>query len=143
MKIGQPQGMLLSEFGDIIQKAFGNHNVYHVGSSLTNAKEDWRDVDIRLMLDDDEWEKLGLLDPSKSHHDPKWRTLCIVFSHYGRHLTGLPIDFQIQRVKEANAEYKGTRSWCGVYYSKEEKPEKFKSGYTITEEEATRMLPNI
>jgi hypothetical protein len=114
MRIGQPQGMLLNEFGDFIQKAFGTHSVYHVGSSLLKDDENWRDVDIRVMLDDDEWEKLGLLEPSKCHHDPKWRALCIIFSHYGRHLTGLPIDFQIQRAKEANDEFKNSRSWLGV-----------------------------
>lgn len=114
MKIGQPQSMLLQQFGTLVQKAFGTHSVYHVGSSLTRNDEGWRDVDVRLMLDDEEWKNLGLMEPAESHLDPKWRTLCIVFSHYGKYMTGLPIDFQIQRVKEANEEFKGTRSYCGV-----------------------------
>jgi hypothetical protein len=122
MKIGQPQSMLLSEFGDLIQKAFGTHSVYHVGSSLTRKEETWRDVDIRLMLTEEQWDKLGLLDPKQSHYDPKWRSLCIVFSHYGRHLTGLPIDFQIQRITEANEEFKGVRSWCGIINVSKEQP---------------------
>lgn len=115
MKIGQPQGMLLAQFGDVIQQAFGTHSVYHVGSSLM-AKETWRDVDVRVLLTEEQWEKLGLLEPKNSHYDPKWRSLCIVFSHYGKHMTGLPIDFQLQRIKEANEEHKGgLRSYLGTY----------------------------
>ena len=120
MKIGQPQSMLLQEFGDIVRKAFGTHDVYHVGSSLTRDTEDWRDVDVRVMLSDEEWDKYGFLEPTDNHHDAKWRALCIVFSHYGRHLTGLPIDFQIQRTDDANHQFKGVRSWCGTYIKKPE-----------------------
>jgi len=32
---------------------------------------------------------------------------------YGKHITSLPIDFQIQRIKEANEEFKGGRSHIG------------------------------
>jgi hypothetical protein len=114
MGVGQPQGFLLEQFGDVVQAAFGTHNVYHVGSSLGTDKVSWRDVDVRVLLTDEEWEKLGLLDPKESHRDLKWRTLCIVFSNYGRHLTGLPIDFQLQRVKEANEEFPNNRSHLGT-----------------------------
>lgn len=120
MAVGQPQGMLLNQFGDLVRDAFGTHNVYHVGSSMGDNKKDWRDVDVRVMLDDDEWEKLGLLDPSMATYDAKWRALCIIFSHYGRHLTGLPIDFQIQRTKEANELYRFGRSHLGTH--NEQKP---------------------
>lgn len=117
MAVGQPQQMLLNQFGNIVSGAFGTLDVYHVGSSMGENKKDWRDVDIRLMLDDEEWSKLfGDLDPKLCHSSKKWENLCIVFSHYGRHLTGLPIDFQIQRVKEANEEYKGGRSHCGTHH---------------------------
>ncbi len=116
MSVGQPQGMLLNQFGDLVRDAFGTHNVYHVGSSMGDNKKDWRDVDIRVMLDDDQWKDLfGKLEPKQCHQSRKWRALCIVFSHYGRHLTGLPIDFQIQRVKEANEEYPGGRSHVGSH----------------------------
>lgn len=117
MAVGQPQQMLLNQFGDIVSGAFGTHDVYHVGSSMGENKKDWRDVDIRVMLDDDAWEKLfGDLEPANCHRSKKWEMLCIVFSHYGRHLTGLPIDFQIQRTKEANEEYRGGRSHCGSHH---------------------------
>ncbi len=113
MGVGQPQGMLLNQFGDFIARAFNTHSVYHVGSSIFN-KTGWRDVDVRVLLGDDEWEKLfGDLEPKNCHYNSKWRNLCIVFSHYGNHLTGLPIDFQIQRIKEANEEYPNNRSHLG------------------------------
>lgn len=114
MAVGQPQSMLLEQFGDVVQAAFGTHSVYHVGSSMGTEKVNWRDVDVRVLLTDEQWTKLDLLEPKESHQDLKWRTLCIVFSHYGRHLTGLPIDFQIQRIKEANEEFKSGRSHLGT-----------------------------
>lgn len=116
MAVGQPQGMLLNEFGDFISKSFGTLSVYHVGSSMGDNKKDWRDVDIRLMLTDDEWSSLfGDLHPIDCHRSQKWRSFCIVFSHYGKHLTGLPIDFQIQRIKEANDEFDSPRSHVGTH----------------------------
>jgi hypothetical protein len=107
MSIGQPQGMLLNEFGERCKAAFGEA-AYHVGSSLSAMRDksrEWRDVDVRLMLDDDVWEKLELGDPANPHGNAKWRAFCIVFSDYGRHLTGLPIDFQLQQRTHANATY--------------------------------------
>ena len=105
MSVGQPQGMLLNEFGERLRDAFGEV-AYHVGSSLTTEKTThWRDVDVRLMLDDDAWEKMQLGDPANPHGNAKWRAFCIVFSDYGRHLTGLPIDFQLQQRTHANANY--------------------------------------
>jgi hypothetical protein len=122
VSVGQPQQMLLNQFGDLVQDAFGTSNVYHVGSSMGANKKDWRDVDVRVLLEPEEWKALGLLEPGENlcntHSDPKWRALCIVFAHYGRHLTGLPIDFQLQRLPEANALYSSKdghcRSWMGT-----------------------------
>ena len=53
MSVGMPQDILLHEFGSQAFFAFG-HMPYHVGSSLNN-KRDWRDVDVRLILPDDEY----------------------------------------------------------------------------------------
>ena len=120
MAVGQPQGMLLDMFGDIVKDAFGTDAVFHVGSSMGEDKVSWRDVDIRVLLTDEAWNKLGLLKPEQNHYDAKWRALCIVFSHYGRHLTGLPIDFQVQRIKDANEQFKGGRSHVGTKTLKKE-----------------------
>lgn len=104
MSVGQPQGMLLNEFGQRLLDAFGEV-AYQVGSSLGEKTTGWRDVDVRVMLDDETWQKMGLGNPANPHGNRKWRALCIVFSDYGRHLTGLPIDFQLQQRTHANAEY--------------------------------------
>ena len=107
MSIGQPQGMLLNEFGERCRAAFGVV-AYHVGSSLSavgDKTKAWRDVDVRVMLDDEEWERMGLGSPDNPHPNAKWRALCIVFSEHGRHMTGLPIDFQLQQRTHANANY--------------------------------------
>lgn len=109
MSIGQPQGMLLNQFGMLLWDAFGEV-AYHVGSSLTTGKtRDWRDVDVRILLPDETWESMGLGNPENPHTNRKWRALCITFSEYGRHLTGLPIDFQLQQSSHANANYPSSK----------------------------------
>lgn len=95
MGVGMPQGLLLNEFGSHVFNVFG-HVCYHVGSSLAN-KDGWRDVDVRLILDDAEWDRLGYGEPRDVHNNAKWRSTVLVWSGYGRLLTGLPIDFQPQR----------------------------------------------
>lgn len=110
MSVGQPQGMLLNEFGERLRAAFGDV-AYQVGSSLGEKTSGWRDVDVRLMLDDEIWENMELGNPENPHGNAKWRALCIVFSDYGRHLTGLPIDFQLQQRTHANANY-GREKGC-------------------------------
>lgn len=108
MGVGFPLQVGLMQFGQTVFEAFGSIP-YHVGSSLAQ-KSGWRDVDVRLILDDAEWERQELGDPAKPHENAKWMALCLVFSHYGRLMTGLPIDFQIQQTTHANAEFNGPRS---------------------------------
>lgn len=111
MGVGMPASLYLHEFGSQVCFAFG-HLPYHVGSSLTS--KEWRDVDVRLILPDDEYVALGLGKPNLAHHNGKWVALCMAFSALGRHMTGLPIDFQIQEQSRANAEYSGPRSTIGI-----------------------------
>lgn len=112
MGVGMPAHLKLQEFGSQIYEAFG-HLPYHVGSSLTQ-KRDWRDVDVRLILPDDEYEALGLGHPDDSHRNGKWVALCLAFSALGRDMTGLPVDFQIQQRSKANETYEGSRSAIGL-----------------------------
>src|SRR5215212_8428277 len=55
--IGMPTALLLQDFGQLILDAFGEVP-YHVGSSLKSKK--WRDVDVRLILDDDQYKEMKL-----------------------------------------------------------------------------------
>lgn len=108
MGVGMPQGLLLQEFGEHIFAAFG-HVAYHVGSSL-EQKDGWRDVDVRLMLPDEEYEARGFGDPERPQWNKRWVSTILAWSAFGRHLTGLPIDFQIQQQTQANAKERGNRS---------------------------------
>lgn len=107
MGVGMPQSMMLREFGEHIRSAFG-HVAYHVGSSLMTKT--WRDVDVRLMLPDAEWESMGLGDPSDPQKSKRWCSIVLAWSAFGKQLTGLPIDFQIQQQSHANQTEQGSRS---------------------------------
>jgi hypothetical protein len=104
MGVGMPQELLLNEFGSHVWSAFGDVP-YHVGSSLRSKQ--WRDVDVRLMLDDDDWNDMRFGDPNRTHTNAKWVALCLAFSALGKQITGLPIDFQIQKRSLANEMYGG------------------------------------
>ena len=100
MSVGMPQALLLQEFGEHVFRAFG-YLPYHVGSSLTD-KHGWRDVDVRLIIPDAEYERMGLGDPRLQHLNARWVSLVLAWSAFGKTLTGLPIDFQIQQQSYAN-----------------------------------------
>lgn len=87
----------------IFGPAFGP---YLVGSATERA--DYRDVDIRVLLQDRRFDQLfrGRLDAV--------RFLNRAFSVWGQQETGLPIDFQVQRQTEANAEFDKPRNAMGI-----------------------------
>lgn len=98
-----PAGIWLNKFGVIIRDYFG-HVPYQVGSSLKS--KDWRDVDVRLILPDEEFVALfGSIQCSEV--DPKFAAITLAFSALGSQMTGLPIDFQIQSTLHANSKYGG------------------------------------
>lgn len=105
--VGMPMTLYLQEFGQLIEDAFGDCP-YHVGSSLMK-KTGWRDVDVRLILSDEDYEKWGFGDPRSPQQNKKWRSLVKAYSLLGKTMTGLPIDFQIQQQTEANTTFEGGR----------------------------------
>jgi len=108
--VGMPQSLLLEEFGQRVWDAFPEAGPpYHVGSSLT-MKKGWRDVDVRLILDDKTYKKMGLGDPKEAHSNARWVALVLAFTALGKYITFLPIDFQIQQRSYANEKFKGHRS---------------------------------
>jgi hypothetical protein len=98
-----PAHLKLEEFGSHIWFAFGEP-AYHVGSSFME-KSGWRDVDVRLILSDDEYEAQGFGDPNYANENGKWVALVLAFSALGREMTGLPIDFQIQQATRTKILY--------------------------------------
>lgn len=109
--VGMPANLKLQEFGSQVWHAFGEPP-YLVGSVL-QTKTQWRDVDVRLILDDEAYAAMGLGDPKGDHTNGKWVALCWAFSELGRAMTGLPIDFQIQQQTYANKTYDGPRNALG------------------------------
>ncbi len=81
-----------------ITEAFGAPT-YLVGSSTEHA--DYRDVDLRLILDDDYFDHLFC------GQEMLWSLICLTISKHPCAVTGLPVDFQIQRMTEANEKYPG------------------------------------
>lgn len=78
----------------------GRWGIYMVGSVL--ARKDWRDVDIRCILDADKYAILGK------------PFLHAAISEWISARTGLPIDFQFQEINEANEKFPGLRNAIGI-----------------------------
>lgn len=97
-------------------KALGetfHFNVYLVGSVLT--RPNFRDVDIRCMLDDEDYDKLFMSPFKDLNCDHMKKVMNISISAWLKAMTGLPIDFQFQKTSEANKEYpKQQRSCIGI-----------------------------
>jgi hypothetical protein len=107
MGVGMPGQLKLNHFGRVVSEAFGA-TAYHVGSSMLT--DTWRDVDVRVILSDEEFERqIGELTRPMCMNQ-RWNALCLAFAALGREMTGLPIDFQIQQESQANEEYPGNRS---------------------------------
>ncbi len=111
MSVGMPADLYLEAFGHQIWAAFG-HTAYHVGSSVLNKQ--WRDVDVRLILPDEEYARLELGEPENPHYNERWVSLVLAYSALGKSMTGLTIDFQIQQQSYANEHYSGVRSALGI-----------------------------
>lgn len=90
-----------------IVKAFGTRP-YLVGSAgMDNEGGTYRDVDVRLMLDD---EQFAAVCPTRE----RWALLCLAIGTYLRERTGLPVDFQIQQASIANERFSGLRNPLGT-----------------------------
>jgi hypothetical protein len=96
----------------VITRAFGGQCPYLVGSARISlgdkeTTQQPRDVDVRLMLDADEF---AAACPTKE----RWELLCLTIGVYLSQRTGLPIDFQIQRTDIANQRYDQPRNPLGL-----------------------------
>lgn len=99
-----PQIFNLNAACVLINEAFGNgYGVYLVGSCLT--KRDYRDVDVRLILSDEEFEKRYPGAAGRPDLIAAWALECASISCWLNKQTGLPVDFQIQSQKLANEQF--------------------------------------
>lgn len=95
--------------------------IYLVGS--VSERRDWRDVDVRMIMNDDIFEKLfpdAGQDTSASGGaaDAMWSAFCVSVSAYLSQQSGLPVDFQVQPQGPANEKHKKPRNALGhpLYY---------------------------
>lgn len=99
---------LLDEACKPIKQAFGRPP-YLTGTAASTERQNYRDVDVRLILSDSDYDVLN---------DAAGQQVIIflgmAIGEYLATRTGLPIDFQIQRQTEANAEHNGRRNPLGV-----------------------------
>ena len=108
-----PQMFLLEQACRLVNSAYGSV-CYLVGSAL--HRRDYRDVDVRLILADEEFARAfpGITERVGSH--PLWSLTCLTISEHLSKQTRLPIDFQIQQRTRANAEHDLPRSALGMFY---------------------------
>lgn len=119
--IGAPACFALEIACKVVQDAFwtedGLAQVYIVGSAL--ERPDWRDVDVRMILDDAAFQALfpGVsIETPTWEFDPRWTLLMTALSLWMRRQTGLPIDFQMQPMTFANEHHNKPRHAAGLRY---------------------------
>jgi hypothetical protein len=82
-----------------VRSAFGWGSTYLVGTAQ-RGDGSYRDVDVRTILDDDEFDRLF-----GDGNGALWELVCLTVGYFLRAQTGLPVDYQIQRMTEANERY--------------------------------------
>lgn len=119
--VGAPAVFALELACQELNRAFvgdGGGHCYLVGSALERA--DRRDIDIRLMLPDEDFDRLFPDARGQRHlheHDPRWLVMTIAISGWLSQLSGLPVDFQFQRQTQANKTHKGRRNAMGMIFA--------------------------
>lgn len=98
--VGMPHTLTLHMWARELANIFGTHSIYQVGSSL--QKRDYHDVDVRVLLEDDEYDRWFAPCPSwrNEHASPRWVGVTLAFTQWGREVTGLrrdALDRQPQR----------------------------------------------
>lgn len=120
--VGAPAIFELTRACQDINRAFGGFGCYLVGSALERA--DWRDVDVRMILEDEAFDRLfpdcGGGTGQRWEFDPRWIVMTVSISLWLSKLTGLPVDFQFQPQTHANKVHKGRRNALGLIFAKEE-----------------------
>lgn len=87
----------------VINKALDGFGCYLVGSSI--ERRDYRDVDVRYIMDDADYDRM--FRNEDGWLNPLWSLMCTSISLWLSQQSGLPVDFQIQRQTQANAEHHG------------------------------------
>jgi len=100
----------LEEWCQQLETLFDGYPPYLVGSVLTEA--DYHDVDLRTMLPDDVFDA-RFRSADQAVKLERIRYINRAISIWGQQITGLKIDFQLQRETEAKA-FEGRRVPMGL-----------------------------
>lgn len=101
--VGAPAIFELEACCRLLNEAFDCYGCYLVGSAT--AKADWRDVDVRMIMEDGAFAALFPDGRQTWEHDPRWIVLTCSISKWLSEKTGLPIDFQFQPATHANTRF--------------------------------------
>lgn len=116
--VGAPACFVLERECQFLSRAFGNR-CYLVGSAM--ERPDWRDIDVRLIMDDDDFLALfpgaGPVAENRWEFDARWIVLTTAISEQLSRQTGLPVDFQFQPRSHANERHKGMRNALGLIFA--------------------------
>ncbi len=114
--VGAPAVFELELACQELNRAFRDgYGCYLVGSSL--ERPDWRDVDVRMILPDEDFDKLFPGAESHWEFDPRWIIITTSISQWLAKRTGLPVDFQFQPQTHANSAHKGARHALGLRFA--------------------------
>ena len=113
--VGAPACFALEAECQLLSRAFGD-TCYLVGSAL--ERPDWRDIDIRMIMDDADFDKLfpGCRERGTWEFNPRWIVMTVAISERLSRQTGLPVDFQFQPRTHANERHKGPRNALGLIF---------------------------
>lgn len=114
--IGAPACFALELACRQLVEAFDSYGCYLVGSALD--RQDWRDVDVRFILSDEEFEKLFPDAGQYWEHDARWLVMTVAISAWLSSVSGLPVDFQMQPQTHANERHPGKRNALGLKIAK-------------------------
>lgn len=91
--VGSPGYFLLNQACLAVNAAFDT-TCFLVGTAVSYRS--WRDVDVRAIVPDEQYERLfaGITGQPRIH--PLWSLLCSSTSLWLGQATGLPVDFQVQ-----------------------------------------------
>lgn len=119
--VASPNILLLNQACVLINRAFNSRGklrcggCYLVGSALKTKH--YRDVDVRFIMVDDEYDRFFKDEGATPQWlDSLWSLMCTSISMYLSTASGLQVDFQIQRMTQANEEHKGARSALGIFF---------------------------
>jgi len=115
--LGAPESFELNMAANALNQAYPEAvGCFHVGSSIT--RRDYRDVDVRMILHDDDFERMFPGLKGNGWLDARFSLLCASISCWLKARTGLPIGFQFQSMTEANRDYPdGERNALGLFYA--------------------------